>query len=154
MKKKNTTAIALPIIAALFALVAIFCAMAPGFEEAARGTCFQIMFGSDDKNTNAVPGLIVVFIFEILIVLVSLVTAFNKTNSRVYLNLFTGLMALTNSMLLIFCRELYCNANPFVINSGATALEFGAGFIVSIIFNLLILIIAAVSIYLDKRKQD
>lgn len=154
MKKKNTTAIALPIIAAIFALIAIFCAMASGFEEAARGTCFQIMFGSDDKNTNAVPGLIVVFVFEILIVLVSIVTCFNKTNARSYLNLFTGLMALANSILLIFCRELYQNANPFVINSGATALEFGAGFIVSIIFNLLIVIISAVSIYLAKRKQD
>ncbi len=154
MKKKNSASIALPIIAAVFALVAILCAMAPGFEELARGTCFQIMFGSEEKATNAVPGLIVVFIFEILIVLVSAVACFNKKTTRMCLDLFIGAMSLTNAILLLFSRELYCAANSFVINSGSTALEFGSGFIVCIIFNLLILIISALSIYLGKRKQD
>ncbi len=154
MKKKNTTAIALSIIAAIFALVAVLCAMAPGFEELARGTVFQITFGDDNMETNAVAGLIVVFVFEILIVLISGFSAFLKGKARSITLGLVGAMGVANAVLTIFCRELYCLANPFVENSGATALEFGSGFIVTIIFNLLIVIVSLLSIYLAKRKDN
>ncbi len=154
MKKKNSTNLALSIIIAVFALVAILCCMAPGFDELARGTVYQIMFGVDDWETSAVPGLIVVFIFEIFIFVISLVAAFIKTKARSYIDILLGAMGLANAILLLFCRELYCGSNSQVINSGATALEFGSGFIVLIIFNLLIVIVSLLLVYLSKRKED
>lgn len=154
MKKKNSTAVVLSILTAIFAVVAILCAMAPGFAETIRGTGFQIMFGAEARATNPVPGLIVVFVLEILTVIVALAAAFNKTAARVYLNLACLVMGLANGVLLIFSRELYCLANTFVIDSGATALKLGSGFITSIIFDFLAMLTSLLVVYLAKRKED
>ena len=156
MKKKSTGGILLAILASVFALVAILCAIAPGFTvEQGRGTGFIIMFGATEKATVAVPGLIVAFILEIVIVFVSLIAAFSRSKGRVILNLFSVAAAICAAVLLLFAKTLYVSANGLnPADSLIKDLKLASGFITSIVFDFLSAACSLLVVYISRRKED
>ena len=156
MKRKSRVAIALPVIGILFAIVAIFCLMAPGFDEASRGTGFIVAFGGSNIDRHAVAGLIIAFALQILVVIVVLASLAIKGKGKYGLLLFAAACAVTGAVLFIFAKPLYIAANAGDPLSEITVTDFGlgAGFITNIIFSFLSAGMLGLKVYVDHRNDE
>lgn len=156
MKRKSRVSIALPLIGILFAIVAIFCLMAPGFNEASRGTGFVVAFGGSNIDRHPVAGLIIAFALQILVILVAMFSLAVKGKGKYGLLLFAAAAAVASAVLFIFAKPLYIAANAGDPLSEITVTDFklGAGFITSIIFSFLAGGILALKVYVDRRSDE
>ena len=154
MNKKRNVGNLLPLIAAIFAIVAIFCAMAPGFSEASRGTGFIVMFGNQSNGKAPVAGLIVAFIVEILVAVVALASMMVKGKGKFGLMLFVAAGSIAAAVLFLFAKNLYISANASVDPIIVTDFKLGAGFITSIVFDFLAAAAALLKVWLDNRKDE
>lgn len=155
MKRKSRVSIALPLIGILFAIVAIFCLMAPGFNEASRGTGFVAAFGGSNIDRHPVAGLIIAFALQILVILVAMFSLAVKGKGKYGLLLFAAAAAVASAVLFIFAKPLYIAAQQqYADYEIGDDFKLGAGFITSIIFSFLAGGILALKVYVDRRSDE
>jgi hypothetical protein len=114
MKKKNTLNIVISLGLALFIIVAIAVLFADAFGESSRGNCFEVMFGSTDRNYNAVPELIIAFCLEGLALILSFVSLGIKGKGRGGMYIFISALLVVAAVFFLMSPTFYVNHNSIV----------------------------------------
>lgn len=151
MRKKNNSGIVVALITAIFAVVAIFCLMAPGFDEASWGTGFIVSFGAQSKATVAVPALIIAFVLEIVAAVFALLFVAIRNKARTIVILFAGVCTLVAGILFLLSKTFFLSANGF---TSYTDFKVGAGFITTAVFDFLATLTSLLVVYMVRRKDE
>jgi len=151
MKKKNIADIVIVAATSLFALIAICCFFARGFDETTRGTGFEVIFGFYNRRTNVVPELVVAFVLQCLGVILPWFVFALKGKAKGGLFAFIAAMLVASAVLLLFSKQLYAAHND-AIN---VDFDLGAGFISSIVFDFLGALVVGIGAFagLHKTKE-
>ena len=118
--RNNRLKIILGIATAVIAVVAIMFGFASAFGDirsypGSRGTMFQIMFGG--RNYEAVPMMIVAFVFFIVAAVFSLISAFLPGKLGVIGFGLTAILLIAGGVILFFTPNLFAAANSEVISA-------------------------------------
>lgn len=140
MSKK--TNVFLGLATAVMALVAIFVLFSTAFgdeigDPSVRGNVFYIMFGSEKRSLNMVPGLIVAFSLLLLGTLTSLISALLKGKAASIGFAITLIALVAAGVLFILAPNMYASANNLSSLTSAKELTLGPGLLCGAIFSFL-----------------
>lgn len=168
MKKRNGTKILL-VIAALLAIVGIFCMFAAAFYEgdsdtggSVRGNVFKIMFGVETKNGQPGYSVVVPLVIGFCLLLLAAILPFfaipAKKKGTNIICLLEAALGIGTGVLFFMAPSFYVSANPYWFDQhtigetgGAT---LGPGCICVIVFAFLVAAAAILALLVSNKKKE